>query len=148
MGHSYTLNTYHIIFSTKDKSPVLNEEVQQRLYPYLAAIINKGFGKASIINGVEDHLHILCTIKAKYAISDVLCAIKSESSKWINNNFEIIGKFQWQTGYGCFSVSASQFQTVYNYIKDQKEHHRQNSFKEEFKTFLDKHGLEPFEDEY
>ena len=148
MGHSYVLNNYHIIFSTKGKSKILNEDIQKRLYPYLAKIINESFGKTSIINGVEDHLHILATIDAKHSISDVLRTIKSESSKWINSNFDIVGKFQWQTGYGCFTVSTSQFQSVYDYINNQKEHHRHITFREEFKNFLDKHGIKPYDDEY
>lgn len=148
MGHSYNANSLHIVFSTKGRVPCLSSQIPKRLYPYMAQIINNQFGYCFLINGVEDHLHILCNLDGKHSVSDFVKVLKVESSKWLQANFPMSFKFHWQLGYGSFSVSKSQHESVLKYIQNQKEHHRRVSFEEEFKSIVEKYGLELRDDEF
>lgn len=100
-----------------------------------------------IINGVADHVHILLGLKPDGNLSDLLRDIKANSSKWINENKFVIGKFEWQSGFGAFSVSASQVKTVINYILKQEEHHHNKTFREEYIEFLNAYEID-FKPEY
>src|SRR5690606_23593799 len=98
--------------------------------------------KPIIVNGVGDHVHCLIAIKPSICISDLVRDIKNNSSKFINENKWIKGKFSWQEGYGVFSYSRSQIEKVYNYIENQEKHHEKKSFKEEYIDFLEKFEIE------
>ena len=148
MSHTYNENSQHIIFSTKYRKPILTPEIQEELFPYIATIINQHFGQCYLINGMPDHLHILCQLSGKHGISDLVKRIKIESSKWLQNRFQFSPKFHWQTGYASFAVSHSQYPKVLKYIKNQEEHHRQQDFKDEYRHFIEKHGLKLQDDEF
>ena len=148
MGHSYYLNTYHIIFATKTREASLNNELQLRLYPYMSALINQQFGFTRILNGTDNHIHILCDIPPKHAISNILRQLKSETTKWVNREKIIACKFSWQEGFSCFSVSRSQIDAVYKYIEHQKEHHKHITFQEEYQLFLQRCSISCFDDEF
>jgi hypothetical protein len=97
---------------------------------------------AKLIGGVEDHIHALFNLSRTYTIADVVEAVKTSTSKWIKTKGDGLVSFQWQTGYGAFSVSRSNVDAVVQYIRDQKEHHRKDEFKDEFRGVLHKHDVE------
>jgi REP element-mobilizing transposase RayT len=141
MAHTYTVLLYHIIFSTKGREPLLTREARTILFPYMAGIIANQAGMALIINGVADHVHVLCRLKSKPDVAEVVQAIKGGSSAWFNKESGL-GALHWQEGYGAFTVSYSQRDRVFRYIQNQEAHHRKQSFAEEFEAFLIKHGVE------
>jgi REP element-mobilizing transposase RayT len=142
MAHTYTHLLTHIIFSTKDRAPLLDAGLKERLFPYLGGIIRAHDGKALIINGPADHVHILASIAAKHSLSDLMRELKADSSGWVHETFPDRNSFGWQTGYGAFSVSHSSLADVEKYIASQEEHHRRVSFQEEFLAFLKRHEIE------
>ncbi len=139
---TFTNLLYHIIYSTKYRKPTICEEWQDDLYGYLGGIVRDQKGTLLKIGGVQDHVHLLAKLSPTIAISDVLRKIKSNSSKWINERSDVTRKFEWQSGYAAFSVSESQMPSVSEYIANQAEHHRKNTFEEEFLAILKKHNPE------
>ena len=120
---------------------MLNADLKASLFPYLGGIIRKHDGKALIINGPPDHVHILASLAAKYSLSDLMRELKADSSGWVHKNFPSQKLFAWQIGYGAFSVSHSNLVEVERYIANQEEHHRKISFQEEFVAFLKRHEV-------
>lgn len=100
-----------------------------------------------VINGMPDHLHMLMGLKPDCNLSDLIRDIKANSSKWINENKFVVGKFEWQMGFGAFTVGQSQLKTVINYINNQEEHHRKKTFKQEYIEFLNAYQID-FKPEY
>jgi putative transposase len=142
MAHTFAHLLTHIVFSTKDRRPLLDAELKSRLFPYLGGIIRARGGKAIIINGLTDHVHILASLAAKHSLSDLMRELKADSTGWIHKNFPNHREFAWQIGYGAFSVSHSNLAEVEKYIAHQEEHHRKISFQEELVAFLQKHEIE------
>jgi putative transposase len=144
MSQSLSNVIVHIIYSTKNRKPWLKEaSLREELHAYSATVLkNEVDSPAIIINGVEDHIHILCKLSRKYAIMDVIKASKTETSKWIKKRDPSLAEFQWQGGYGIFSVSQSNVDQVKRYIENQEEHHRKSTFKDEFREFCRRHGIE------
>lgn len=142
MAHTFSHLLTHIIFSTKDRRPFLDTALKTRLFPYLGGIIRAHNGKALVINGPSDHVHILASLAAKHSLSDLMRELKADSSNWVHKIFPTHQMFSWQTDYGAFSVSHSNLGEVERYIANQEEHHRKISFQEEFVLFLKKHQLE------
>jgi len=142
MGHSYTNLIYHIVFSTKERQSWLDTETSTKLYDYLGGAIRSEGGTSISINGCADHIHIFAKLRQDKAVSDVLRAIKANSSGWIHRTFPKLRGFAWQNGYGAFTVSQSQIAKVQRYIANQQKHHQRVSFKEEFIALLDAHGIE------
>ena len=132
----------HIVFSTKNHAPYLSDDIRLGLFAYIAGILNKLDSKAIIINGVEDHVHILCLLSKNHAPCEIVEKIKTGSSKWIKTQTSGLDFFQWQNGYGMFSVSQSNVDLVKRYISNQEKHHRTVSFKDEFRKFLDKYKVQ------
>ena len=132
----------HIVFSTKNHDPCLSNDIRPGLFAYIAGILNKLDSKAILINGVEDHVHILCLLSKNHAPCEIVEKVKTGSSKWIKTQASGPDSFQWQNGYGMFSVSQSNVESVRRYIAEQEEHHRNVSFKEEFRKFLDKYKVQ------
>ena len=133
----------HIIYSTKNRVPLLKDEkIRNELYAYKATLLTNNVDSPAIkIGGMSDHVHILCALSRKFAIMNVVNELKSESTKWIKRKTGL-NDFSWQIGYGAFSVSASNRDQVKHYIENQHSHHRQMSFKEEFRVLCEKHGVE------
>ena len=142
MSHSYVSNFVHYIFSTKERRPTIDPELESRLWPYVGGIARQNDMKALAVGGVSDHLHVLVSLPATLSVAKAIQLIKGGSSKWIHDEFPEHRTFAWQDGYGAFSVSASQIEAVTAYIHNQKEHHRRKTFQDEFLEFLDKHGVE------
>jgi putative transposase len=147
MSHSLTNLLYHIVFSTKDRQPLITAEFEDRIHQYLGGIIRGQKGIALEINGMADHIHILAKLSQNKSVKDVLRDLKADSSGWIHDSFSTLRKFSWQTGYSAFTVSESQVVRVRKYIQNQKEHHRKVSFKEELIALLKAHKVE-FDERY
>ena len=141
MGHTYTNLLTHMIFSTKERRPLLNAALKERLFPYMGGIIRNLKGTALSINGPADHVHILMALPPTVAVATAASKIKSNSTGWVHDEFKACPAFKWQIGYGGFSVSESNVEKVMKYIADQEEHHRKTTFKEEFAAFLKKHKI-------
>ena len=142
MSHTFYSLHFHIIFSTKHRHPMIDDNIRNRLYAYMAGIINNDNGFTRKINGTTNHVHILADIKPKISPSDLLREIKTNSSGWVHKTFPQKEKFGWQIGYGIFSVSHSNIKNVIDYIENQEEHHLRLTFKEEYLAFLKKHDIE------
>jgi putative transposase len=142
----YSLNV-HCIFSTKERVPLLKPEIRERLWPYLGGIAKQNGITPRCIGGVADHVHLLLSLPTTIAVAKAIQLIKSGSSSWIHQVFRELRNFNWQQGYGAFSVSISQLPETIHYIENQAEHHRTRSFREEYLAFLKRHDLK-FEDKY
>jgi putative transposase len=147
MANTYTSLNYHLVFSTKNREPWLIEPVRERLWPYLGGIARENGMKALEIGGLADHVHMIVSVPASMALSKAVQLIKGGSSPWIKESFPNMASFAWQDGYGAFTVSESQLDTVRDYIRRQPEHHRTKTFAEEYRAFLERHGIE-FDERY
>ncbi len=142
MSHSYVRNLMHCTFSTKERYPFINLELESRLWPYIGGIARENRMKALAVGGTVDHLHALLSLPGTMSFAKAVQLIKGGSSKWVHGTFSRYKKFEWQEGYGAFSVSPSQASRTIKYIQEQKEHHRKSTFEEEFRKLLDKNEVE------
>jgi REP element-mobilizing transposase RayT len=131
-----------IVFAVKRRQNLIQKKWKDELHKYICGIINGKEQKVYAIGGVSDHIHILVSIKPNIAISDLVRDIKANSSKWINENEFVRGKFQWQEGFGAFSYAQSQLDNVIAYINNQEQHHQKKTFKDEYLTLLQKFDIE------
>jgi putative transposase len=141
MAHTYANLLTHAIFSTKDRFGFIAADLGQLLFPYLGGIIRELNGTALAINGPTDHVHLLLALPPNLALSEAMRVLKTNSSRWVHEQWPQRRAFAWQTGYGAFSVSQSNADQVCAYIAGQEEHHRLVSFQEEFLAFLKRHGI-------
>lgn len=141
MAHSFVSLVLHCVFSTKDRRPLITQDLSQRLYPYIGGIARDENMKLLAIGGVEDHLHLLLALPSTITVAKMLQLIKGKSSKWIHDTFPEHQTFGWQEGYGAFSIGGSQIEATKTYIANQREHHRERTFQQEFVAFLEKHGI-------
>ncbi len=141
MSHSFTKIWIHTIFSTKDRVPLLKDHFSDQIYVHINGQLSDLGCVVRLINGTEDHLHILFLLSPDKTIAQVIKAIKGESSHWINQQDFLNAKFTWQVGYGAFSVSESNVKGVENHIRRQEEHHLRITFQEEYERFIQKYGL-------
>lgn len=144
---SHTCLTYHLVFSTKERRPLITPRLETELYPYLGGILRDQRGKLLEIGGIEDHVHLVVSLHPTMSVAEIIRLLKSNSSKWIRERGDLGKWLGWQKGYGAFTVSASQVATVRRYVANQKEHHRKTGFKEELLLLLNKHGIE-FDERY
>ena len=142
MPHSYISNLMHCVFSTKERRRIITPEIRERLWPFMGGIARENNMKALAIGGTADHIHILVSLPAIMPIAKAIQLIKGGSSKWLHKAFPAQHDFAWQEGYGAFSLSISHVRNTVAYIQRQEEHHRGKSFKDEFRGFLKKHGIE------
>ena len=147
MPQSYTNLLYHLIFSTKNRRPLITPACQVRLYDYIGGAIRRQGGIALAINGTADHVHLLAKLRPDKAVSDVLRDLKANASGWLHEVFPASQDFSWQNGYGAFTVSASQVRRVSEYISNQEAHHRRYSFRDELIALLKANGVE-FDERY
>ena len=142
MAQSLSKLFVHIIFHVKNNQVKIRKQDKTDLYAYIGVIIKDNESIPIIINGVEDHIHILCVMSKNIALAKFVEEIKRHSSRWIKTKDSHYAKFAWQGGYGGFSVSPSLHDTTKRYIENQEEHHRKKSFKEEYLWFLKEYGIE------
>lgn len=137
MANTYSQITIHAVFAVKHRENLITKDWRDNLHQYISGIITGKGAKGLAVGGWKDHVHILFVMPVTTSLSDFMSAVKANSSKWINEMGFLKTKFQWQEGYGAFSYSKSQRDTVINYIMKQEEHHGTKSFKEEYLKMLD-----------
>ncbi len=147
MGHSYTSCLIHYVFSTKDRRKLISPSLQERLWPYMGGIARENGMKALAVGGTSDHVHMLVSLPSTVSIANAVQLIKGGSSKWIHDTFPAETGFEWQEGYGAFSIGSSGVDDTLAYITTQEEHHRAKTFEDEFSTFLKRHGI-AYDDRY
>ena len=147
MANTYTQLFYHVVCVVQGRDNLIASSWKDELYRYIAGIIDQQGQKLYIINGVPNHIHILISCKPTMAISDLVREIKEHSSKHINSKKFVKGKFSWQIGFGAFTVSYRSISSVINYIKNQEEHHKTKTFKEEYLKLLKESEIE-YKEEY
>jgi putative transposase len=131
----------HIVFSTKNRQPVIAADLENRLFEYLGGIVRGLNGRLLEINGTANHVHLLIRESKSVADQDFMGQLKGDSSRWMNQCFSDRPRFSWQDGYGWFSVSPADVETAAGYIRNQKEHHKTLTFEDEFRQFLRKYGV-------
>ncbi|MGZ0165657.1 MAG: IS200/IS605 family transposase [Planctomycetales bacterium] len=149
---SFTRLTYHIVLATKYRKRTIQEDMQERLYEYVGGTLRAKKGHLIEIGGVEDHVHLLAGLCPSLAVSDVIRDVKASPSKWMRDEGHV-ATFEWQKGFGAFTVSYDRVEAIRKYIRNQKEHHTTKTFQEEYIDFLQRHGIEfrleyLFEDEH
>lgn len=142
MPNTFTQIYIHIVFSVKNRNALINQTWEDKLYKYITGTVQKMGQKMLRINGMPEHIHFLIGMKPDIAISDLVREVKKSSSSYIKEEKLTKFNFNWQTGFGAFSVSHSQLDKVINYIINQKEHHRKRTFKEEYIELLKKYEIE------
>ncbi|WP_299286472.1 IS200/IS605 family transposase [uncultured Mucilaginibacter sp.] len=145
-------NTYHqiylqTIFAVKYRQAVIQQEWKHQLYPVVGNLINETKCKTIIINGMEDHVHCFLGLKPVVSVSELMKTVKAKSFKYINDHSLTPERFEWQEGYGVFSYSHSGVDAVYKYIQNQEEHHKKQTFKDEYLNFLKKYQID-YDDQY
>ncbi|SHH24987.1 IS200/IS605 family transposase [Flavobacterium johnsoniae] len=147
MADTYSQLYIQIVFAVKGRQNLISKKWKDEIYKYITGIITNQKQKLIAINGMPDHIHILVGIKPNISLSDLVRDIKSSSSKFINEQKWINGKFEWQNGFGAFSYGHSQLTNVIKYIENQEKHHKTKTFKEEYIAFLKLFNID-FKDEY
>jgi REP element-mobilizing transposase RayT len=137
----------HLVFSTKNREPLITDPVRDSLHAYMAAVLQNLHCVPVLINSVEDHIHLLFDMARTVTVSQVVEDVKKSSSKWIKTQGKEFVAFAWQSGYGAFAVSESNVETVRQYIANQREHHRTKTFQEEYRAFLKRHNI-AFDERY
>jgi putative transposase len=145
MASTHTSLHYHLVFSTKNRMAWLTDPIRERLHAFLGGCLRTHGGVALEIGGVDDHVHALAGLKPTHRLSDVLRDIKQASSAWLHELG--LRDFAWQEGYGAFTVSPSAIQRVRSYIQNQEIHHEKQSFADEYRALLEKHGIS-FDERY
>ena len=147
MPNTYSQIYLHNVFSPKYRQALIKAEFEEELYKYIAGIIKNLDQQLIRINGMPDHCHLLVRLRPSLAPSKFIQAVKTNSSRWINEKKFLNHRFNWQTGGGIFSVSHRNVPELISYIENQKEHHKKLSFREEYLELLNHYGI-TFEKEY
>lgn len=141
MSHSFNKIWIHAIWATKNRQELIDFSIEKQVYDHIREELIEIGCPVRIINGMPDHIHVLFLLNPQKSITDVIKQIKGSSSHAINGQNLMLEKFSWQTGYAAYSVSESQLEIVYNYIKNQKQHHLKKNGQDEFDEFIKLHGL-------
>ena len=136
MSGTFSQIYIHVVFAVKGRSNIIGRAWKDELHKYIAGIIKRKEQKSIIVNGMPDHVHAFIGLRPSMALSDLVRDMKNNSSNFINDKRWVKGKFSWQEGYGAFSYSHSQIDTVFQYILNQEQHHRKTTFREEYLAFL------------
>jgi putative transposase len=147
MANTYTQIYIQVVFAISGKRSLIRKDFKVELYKYITGIVKNNKQKLIAINGIEDHIHIFIGLKPDICLSDLVRDIKANSSRFINEKKFTKLKFAWQDGFGAFSYSHSQIDSVVKYINNQEEHHKKKTFKEEYLDLLEKFNIE-YDDRY
>ena len=142
MANTYTSLMYHFVWSTKNREPLLSNDIRPRVWSYLAGVAKQHRMFVRDIGGMADHVHVFLDVPKTMTVVDAAKTLKGVSSTWINEQHVVAGRFQWQDGYGAFTVGPEEKETLSAYIRNQEEHHRVKTFAEEYEAFLRKHGID------
>jgi REP element-mobilizing transposase RayT len=147
MSGTFSQIYIQVVFAVKGRDSLIHASWEEELYKYITGIVKNKGQKMLAINGVPDHIHFLIGLKPSYCLSDLVREIKKSSNEFIREKKFTKFKFQWQEGYGAFSYSNSELTNVIGYVNNQKGHHKKQSFKDEYKAFLNKYQID-HKDEY
>jgi REP element-mobilizing transposase RayT len=147
MPQSLSKILVHLIYSTKNREPILGDDVRDELHRYSAGILKEWDSPAVLINSVGDHVHILYLHFKNHSLSKIVEEVKKGSSKWLKTKGTEYAEFHWQNGYGAFSVSQSNAEAVVRYIESQRAHHQKKTFQEELREFFRRHEVQ-FDERY
>jgi REP element-mobilizing transposase RayT len=147
MANTYSQIYLQLVFAVQDRISLIQPDWKDDLYKYITGIVQNHQHKLIAINGVPNHIHIFIGYGTHQLIPELLQDVKSSSSKWINEKHLVRGKFVWQEGYGAFSYSHSQIDRVVKYINNQEQHHKIQTFHDEYIQFLKKFNV-LFEEKY
>jgi putative transposase len=142
MSHSFNKIWIHAIWATKERMPLIHQSIEQKIHQFVSEQLKELGCPVRIINGMPDHIHCLFLLNPQKSITEVIKQIKGSSSHFVNQANLIADKFAWQTGYAAYSVSESVLEKVFQYIKNQKQHHQKKSFQQEYEGFLKLYGFE------
>ncbi len=142
MPQSLSSILIHLIFSTKNRERFITANLEKELHPYMATIFRSQKSPTLSIGGSTDHVHILFALSRVSKIADVVEEVKTNTSKWIKTKGPELRTFQWQRGYGAFSIGQSQVSALKRYVARQKVHHQRVTFQEEYRKFLTSYGIE------
>lgn len=143
MPHSFNKIWIHAIWATKERQPFIHLSVENKIHQFINEQLRELGCPVRIINGMPDHIHCLFLLSPQKSVAEVIKQIKGSSSHYINQNNLIDEKFAWQTGYAAYSVSESVVDKVFQYIKNQKQHHEKKTFQQEYDGFIRSYGLNP-----
>lgn len=138
---SYASLLYHVAFSTKERRPLITDSVRKPLFAYMGGVLREMGGKALIVNGTVDHVHLLMSLPAKVSAAEAMRVVKANSSKWVHQKWPNQRFFAWQDGFAAFTVSHSQMSAVHKYIQNQEAHHRKRTFRDELVALLRRHEV-------
>jgi putative transposase len=141
MAQSLVKNLIHLVYSTKQRKPWIAKAHRDGLFAYQAGIYPEWESPAIVIGGTEDHVHALFALSKNHALKKIVEEVKKGSSKWMKTDGPKNPDFQWQAGYGAFSVSPSNLDEVKRYIENQEEHHRRMTFQDELRALFGRHGI-------
>jgi REP element-mobilizing transposase RayT len=147
MPNTFTQIHIQTVFTVQDRAAIIGKEWKEDLYRYITAIVQNAGHKLLAVNGMPDHMHVFFGMRPTQSLSDLMQLIKGDTSRWINAQGLVNGRFSWQEGYGAFSYSRSQVPAVIRYIQNQEEHHRTKTFIEEYHELLRKFEI-PFDERY
>ncbi len=142
MANSYHQIYLQTVFAVKYRRAIISKAWRKNLFAVIGNLINETGCKTILVNGVEDHVHCLISLKPVVSVSELMKVVKAKSSKYVNENHLTESRFEWQKGYGVFSYSQSHLDNVYNYIMKQEEHHKKRTLKEEYQEFLRRFKIE------
>ena len=133
----------HITYSTKTRQPFLSDaQLREKTHAYIAGTCKNQHSPSLLVGGVADHVHVLCRLSRNLSVADLVRELKRDSSKWLKHQSPRLRDFHWQRGYGAFSISPSHVEALKRYIANQQEHHRRESFQDEFRRVCEKYGIQ------
>ena len=141
MANTFANLLYHVIYSTKNRQPMIDASFRDELEKYITGIIHNEGCRLLEIGGMPDHLHVVARLRPDRSVSEMVRLIKANSSKWVNETRGRKDRFEWQLGFGAFTVSQSQLDATRDYVRRQEEHHRSRSFRDEYLEFLNRHNI-------
>ena len=147
MANTYTQIYIHTVFAVENRISLIKEPWREELHKYITGIVQNNKHNLITINSMPDQIHIFIGMKSIQSVSNLVQDIKDSSSKWINKKKFVLGKFNWQSGYGAFSYSHSQIDNVVKYIQNQPQHHKKKTFRQEYIEFLVKFNV-PYDERY
>jgi putative transposase len=142
-----SLVVVHVIFSTKERRPLLHNNTRTSLHAYLSTVARNAGCECYRVGGVADHVHLAMRLSRTVTIAELVENLKTSSSKWVKTQSSELKTFSWQRGYACFSVGPGDVDALCKYIDGQEEHHQKRTFQEELRMFLKKYGVE-FDEAY
>lgn len=147
LAHSFVVSLHHCVFSTKERQRLLSAQIRPTMFSYINGIAANCDIDILGLNGVEDHVHVLLGLNSTTSISKAMQLVKTNSSKWARETVPELKRFNWQEGYGAFSIGISQVDATLRYIAGQEQRHRRVTFEEEYRQFLEKHKIQWVPDE-